>query len=262
MLPNATIYPRGMPGAARRNPDWEWDETVLACDLIAQNDWQPLAAEDERVVELSSLLQRMSLHPVEARLGNFRNEDGVSRKTHNLASSDPDWTKWRSNGSQRDREVAAEFLKAPDVMHRIAQDLRLKAMNDTPDNFSRLSLNEEDSVLEGRYLLRFHAARERNQALRQRKIRSVLARGGALACEACQFDFGQIYGDRGRGYIECHHVEPLHETGERSTSINDLALLCSNCHRVIHRKPPWPTPAQLRDIIKAQLSYLPGDGSR
>jgi 5-methylcytosine-specific restriction enzyme A len=89
-------------------------------------------------------------------------------------------------------------------------------------------------------------------ALRERKIRSVLAHGGALVCEACGFDFRQIYGDRGQGFIECHHVEPLHQTGERANTIRDLALLCSNCHRMIHRKPPWPTPAQLRDIIHGQ----------
>lgn len=239
-----------MPGAARRNPDWEWDETVLACDLVAQNGWQALPPEDQRIVELSRLLQRMSLHPAEARLESFRNEDGVSRQTHNLASSAPDWTKWRSNGSQRDREVFAEFRAAPDVMHHIAQDLRKNAMNDSPANFSKFMFDEGESVLEGRYLLRFHVERERNQGLRQRKIRNVLARGGKLVCEVCQFDFGRIYGDRGLGFIECHHVEPLHETGERSTSISDLALLCSNCHRIIHRKPPWPSPAQLRDIIR------------
>jgi 5-methylcytosine-specific restriction protein A len=245
-----------MPDAARRNPDWEWDETVLACDLVAQNDWQPLPQNDQRVVELSDLLQRMSLHPVDARLENFRNENGVSRKTHNLASSARDWIKWRSNSSQRDEEVIAQFRRDPDVMHSIAQDLRRKAIDDTPENFSEFAFYEDGSVLEGRYLLRFHIVRERNPGLRRRKIRSVLARDKSLACEACQFDFGQTYGDRGLGYIECHHVEPLHETGERSTNINDLALLCSNCHRMIHRKPPWPTPAQLRDIIiKAQPSY-------
>jgi 5-methylcytosine-specific restriction protein A len=52
-----------MPDAARRNPDWEWDETVLACDLVYQNGWQPLSPEDERVMELSRILRRMSLHP-------------------------------------------------------------------------------------------------------------------------------------------------------------------------------------------------------
>jgi 5-methylcytosine-specific restriction enzyme A len=36
-------------------------------------------------------------------------------------------------------------------------------------------------------------------------------------------------------------------------SISDLALLCSNCHRMIHAKPPWPTPAELfSEIIRRQ----------
>jgi 5-methylcytosine-specific restriction enzyme A len=244
-----------MPDAARRNPDWEWDETVLACDLVAQNNWQPLAPDDQRVVELSRLLQRMSLHSPEARLESFRNEDGVSRKTHNLASSSPTWTKWRSNGSQRDRDVVAEFQETPDVMHRIAQDLRQDVLNDTPGDYSSHTSYDDGSVLEGRYLLRFHIERERNRGLRRRKIRSVMARSGSLACEVCDLDFGQFYGDRGQGYIECHHVEPLHATGERPTRVNDLALLCSNCHRMIHRKPPWPTPSELRAVIEEQKSH-------
>jgi len=241
-----------MPDAARSNPDWDWDETVLACDLVAHNDWQPLAVTDQRVVELSRVLRRMSLHPPEARLESFRNVDGVSRKTHNLASSSPTWTGWRSNSSQRDREVMAQFQKAPDAMHRIAKGLRQNALNDTPEDYSSLASFDEESVLEGRYLLRFHLVRERNQGLRQRKIRNVLAHSGSLACEVCDLDFAQFYGDRGQGYIECHHVDPLHITGQRSTRISDLALLCSNCHRMIHRKPPWPTPAELRAIIEAQ----------
>jgi 5-methylcytosine-specific restriction protein A len=31
-------------------------------------------------------------------------------------------------------------------------------------------------------------------------------------------------------------------------------LLCSNCHHMIHRKPPWPTPSELREIIRMQSS--------
>lgn len=237
-----------MPEAVRRNPDWEWDETVLACDLVFENGWQPLPPEDQRVIELSHILRRMSLHPLDVRLSSFRNEDGVARKTHNLASAAPNWEKWRSNGSERDHEVMEQFWAEPDVMHRIAQDLRQDALNDSPENAPKFQ-EDDGSVLEGRYLWRFHAVRERNPGLRRKKIRSVLHRGDPLACEVCGFDFEQIYGDRGEGYIECHHVQPLHETGERETRISDLALLCSNCHRMIHRKPPWPTPAQLRDIM-------------
>ena len=48
----------------------------------------------------------------------------------------------------------------------------------------------------------------------------------------------------------------LHVGGQKARNIRDLALLCSNCHRMIHTKPPWPTPAELRELIRRQ----PGNG--
>jgi 5-methylcytosine-specific restriction protein A len=96
-----------------------------------------------------------------------------------------------------------------------------------------------------------HAFRERNPGLRRKKIAAVKAKtGGSLVREAHKFDFSQTYGDLGQDYIECHHVEPLHVGGEKARSIKDLALVCSNCHRMIHRKPPWPTPTELRELIE------------
>ncbi|WP_420719722.1 HNH endonuclease [Streptomyces sp. NRRL WC-3618] len=56
----------------------------------------------------------------------------------------------------------------------------------------------------------------------------------------------------GAGYIECHHVIPLHVAGEGTTKLSDLALICSNCHRMIHRKAPWPTPQDLRRQLKSR----------
>lgn len=91
--------------------------------------------------------------------------------------------------------------------------------------------DEEASAPEGRVLYRRHRTRERNEGLRKKKIGSVLKNGSKLACEACGFDFGKVYGDRGKGYIECHHEVPLHEAGEGTTKLADLALICSNCHR-------------------------------
>ncbi|WP_308114324.1 HNH endonuclease [Streptomyces brasiliscabiei] len=38
--------------------------------------------------------------------------------------------------------------------------------------------------------------------------------------------------------MECHHVIPLHEAGEGQTKLIDLALVCANCHRMIHRRAP------------------------
>ncbi len=242
-----------MPGGARRL-DWTWEEIVLACDLVAQNGWRQLDEGHPRVQELSNLLQKMSIHPVDARLPNFRNFAGVAQKTRNIETVHPDYVGRPSNGSKLDKEVLLEFLSDPQRMHGYAQRLREAAAKDEPVAISQILGDEDESVLEGRYLLRMHKVWERKPALRAKKIKAVQARGEPLRCEACDFDFEQTYGDRGQGFIECHHVQPLHETGERSTTIKDLALLCSNCHRMIHRKPPWPTPVQLRELISEQLT--------
>ncbi len=134
-----------------------------------------------------------------------------------------------------------QFQAAPDVMHRIAQELLQDALMDTPENSSKFQDNDDGSVLEGRYLWRFHAQRERNPGLRRKKIRSVLHRGDPLACEACSFDFGQIYvviEDRAiSNAITFSHF--TRRANAKQARISDLALLCSNCHRrMIHRNHP------------------------
>ena len=241
-----------MPGGGRRNPDWEWDEIVLACDLVAQNGWRALPAENPQVMELSELLQRMTVHPLEARRPDFRNPNGVGRKTADIATHHPQYSGRPTHGNALDEQVMARFLAEPDVMHAMAESIRASVAESEPPDFPREVGYDGESEMEGRYLLRWHAYRERNPALRRRKINSVLLGGGSLACEVCSFDFARTYGQRGSGYIECHHVEPLHVGGEGPRAIRDLALLCSNCHRMIHAKPPWPTPAELREMIRRQ----------
>ena len=57
-------------------------------------------------------------------------------------------------------------------------------------------------------------------------------------CMVCDFDFEEVYGELGKDFIEVHHTKPLY-TLEEEMDINpeeDLVCLCSNCHRMIHRK--------------------------
>lgn len=241
-----------MAEGGRKRLDWQWEEIVLACDLVAQNDWRQIDHGDRRVAELSQQLQQMPLHPEELRLPNFRNANGVARKTADIATWHPDYQGKRTNGNRLDREVMAEFIANPDEMHAIAETIRSGIAAGEPPDFPHEVGYENESEMEGRYLLRLHAYRERNRSLRKKKLASVKAAGCPIACEVCKFDFGATYGERGEGYIECHHVEPLHVGGQKRRSIDDLALLCSNCHRMIHTKPPWPTPSELRKLIELQ----------
>jgi hypothetical protein len=123
-LPNATAYHWRMPEVSRRNPDWEWDEIVPACDLVRQNDWRALPAENPQVIELSELLQRMTLHPLDARRPDFRNPNGVGRKTADIATHHPGYTGRPTHGNAMDGKVMAQFIAEPDVMHALAQSIR------------------------------------------------------------------------------------------------------------------------------------------
>jgi 5-methylcytosine-specific restriction enzyme A len=76
-------------------------------------------------------------------------------------------------------------------------------------------------------------------------------------CVACGFDFGQAYGERGEGYIEVHHLTPLAEVDENHT-VNpetDLAPVCANCHRMIHRRRDSTLSLkELKEIIQVKTT--------
>jgi 5-methylcytosine-specific restriction protein A len=101
-------------------------------------------------------------------------------------------------------------------------------------------------------LTRIHHVRERNRDIVKKRKEQALARHKRLACEACRFDFAACYGEHGQGFIECHHTRPLHtlQLGEK-TRLADLALLCANCHRMIHARRPWLELDQLRALLLA-----------
>ena len=74
--------------------------------------------------------------------------------------------------------------------------------------------------------------------------RNPLLRGQALKihgckCMACGFSFEEKYGVWGKDWAEVHHLVPLanYKAEKRVTDpSNDLAVVCANCHRMIHRK--------------------------
>jgi hypothetical protein len=113
---------------------------------------------------------------------------------------------------------------------------------------------------EGTRVLRHHLALERNRKLVDAKRAYTLRRRGTLACEACSFDFLAIYGERGRDFCEVHHTLPL-SVGPRVTSLRDLAIVCSNCHRMLHR-PPLLSVAQLRELLAARAHARDREGDR
>lgn len=92
--------------------------------------------------------------------------------------------------------------------------------------------------MEGERRLRMHYARERSRRLIDQKRNAFAGEhDGQVFCELCGFNFADRYPEElGSGFIEVHHIKPLAELDEaRKTALSDLMLVCSNCHRMIHR---------------------------
>lgn len=92
---------------------------------------------------------------------------------------------------------------------------------------------------EGMESIKLRKHRLRDQKFRRYKIQSVLATsGGRLVCEVpkCGFDFEKKYGGLGKGYAHVHHKKPLSFAPKKGqkTLLKDLAIVCANCHAMIH----------------------------
>ncbi len=105
----------------------------------------------------------------------------------------------------------------------------------------------EEGASEGLSRLQAHLVRERRRGLSLRKKRSV----ESLSCEACEFSFSATYGAVAAEYCEVHHLLPLATSGEsRRTLLKDLAILCANCHRVVHLRNPPLTLLELKAMLR------------
>ncbi|HEY5548787.1 MAG TPA: HNH endonuclease [Coriobacteriia bacterium] len=92
----------------------------------------------------------------------------------------------------------------------------------------------------------------RNPALVRDAKDAFRQKHGSLWCEVCGFDYGATYGERGLGYIHAHHLRPVAEIEPETTlTIDDLAMVCANCHGMLH-KAPWIGVQELKATYRAQ----------
>jgi 5-methylcytosine-specific restriction protein A len=81
---------------------------------------------------------------------------------------------------------------------------------------------------------RYHRKLERksNASVIAKKVHGYI-------CQSCGFDFEKVYGELGKDYIEAHHLKAIADLPENeAVSMDpktDFAVLCANCHRMIHR---------------------------
>ena len=105
----------------------------------------------------------------------------------------------------------------------------------TKDLLPSAEMVEEDEANLDQELRTFreHKRIERNQKLTL-KAKNV----HGYVCQACGFSFEKQYGTIGRSFIEAHHLTPLYKLKGQKVTLDpkmDFAVLCSNCHCIIHK---------------------------
>jgi 5-methylcytosine-specific restriction enzyme A len=211
------------------NPNWTRDEVILALDLYFDCKGRIPGQSDPRVKALSELLRAFPHHSVAARKESFRNPDGVAFKLQNLRKVATG--KGLGNVSRIDREVWNELGHDPKRTEHLAALIRagIEIVEDVEEDSGN-----DDVFAEGRVVTETHVRRERDPKLRKRLIEQRRKSGG-LKCD--------LFGCTAIGHspelreavYEAHHLVPLSAGQERKTQLKDMALLCANCHRMVHR---------------------------
>jgi len=95
------------------------------------------------------------------------------------------------------------------------------------------SQEAENGDFEGGRSQRLVSYYERNPQLRAKAIELH-----GTQCMVCGFNFAQVYGVHGAGYIEVHHLKPVSSLVEKTLidPEKDMVVVCANCHRMIHRR--------------------------
>lgn len=179
---------------------------------------------------------------VEIRLDGAVNpfSDGVLPQ-ENLGGGVLDSVNWNTQGGGMQLSDAA--AKAVERLWRPHLDSLTRGRQEaggygsaTPDRNSAEAEAEELSALEGERRQRMMTHLHRERAFRNRKLKQVLRETGALRCEVrgCGFDFAATYGALGKGYAHVHHRRALSERGVGLTKLKDLAVVCPNCHAMLH----------------------------
>jgi len=273
-------------------------DRITERELILPALWVMSLAEG-RTVSTSELMQRLRdiLQPLGEDLSILagRNDDKFSQKVRNLRSHKTleglgfaAYEQHGKNGYWTITKNGRNYLneKLPILNYILTHgfaynDDALDALNsvDLPNKAKegktkqKIAPFDENAIIsEGTKVSVEHEVYVRSDKLRKAAI-AHYSKDQPLVCQACSFDFEAVYGELGKGFIEIHHVKPVfaYEDSDLNLVIQEalknVVPLCSNCHRMVHRRRMQPLLAsELTKLIKSttrsQLNLCASPGVR
>jgi predicted HNH restriction endonuclease len=200
-------------------------EFVTAEQAASRLDYEPYPGEYHVMAEEGTIekYRRINIMPIAYDL-RFDSPTGADRLTPN------------KDGEINVYQFRQMRRLAPASVHQIEAIWHDGGLN-ISDITTLIEVVEDDvAYSEGETVVRSRQERQRSQRLVQSAKRHFKERHGRLFCQVCGFDFEEVYGELGADFIEAHHIVPLsYDQTPRVSQIDDIVMLCANCHRMIHR---------------------------
>jgi len=163
-----------------------------------------------------------------------------------LAGSQEPWehyvkVKWKQDFTPFTHKLGAEQTTVLKLEGQRLKELLKKE--------SQITIKIENiEVEEGRQYIAEKKFRQRNRGLIE-----VKKTNSDYRCEVCGMNFKEKYGKIGEKYIIAHHLVTIGSRKESTTTtLKDIALVCSNCHVMLHRKNPPYKINELKTMLKKQ----------
>ena len=234
------------------NPDWTWDEHVLAFALYIRTRAKPPGKGSTEVVALSTTLRSLASGVGMSGTDTFRNPEGVYMKLMNFRRFDPDFISvgkvGLGSGSKMEKAIWEKYAEDSFALFEAEAAIRARLVVDKPDASviklvpvaSEPTANEMDALaaLEAEYV---HAAPERRRRISSQiergPIGNVVKKLNGYKCQLCEALGRDPLGFRkkdGNPYVEAHHVQPVSLQRTGSLSAANIITVCANHHRHLH----------------------------
>ena len=212
------------------------DEVILALDVLYSTENGKVAADSREMRELSALLNRLPIHPVENRRSDFRTAHGIATQLERFGRS-------LNSGINKDNigplffQIASEYENKHDELHLIAEAIRKN------EPFYSLQFGnpiEGDCFPEGTLLEHLH--------------RIIELRDGSRAflrdcCEVCALKPTLYYQPCGPILQQHLLIPPTQLDGQRKYGAGSFITVCPNCHEALHSYRPWRTRDNILEIL-------------
>ncbi|MBI5538930.1 MAG: hypothetical protein HY951_02655 [Bacteroidia bacterium] len=232
----------------KKNPDWNREELILALDLYFRMDYGQMHGRNPEIIQLSKDLRNLSFHLDVSNEDSFRSVNSVSLKLANLKKSDQNFKgKGMRDGGRLEKELWNEFHGHRDKLKKEADLIRTLYLKKE----DKLEAKETKVNYKSEFIFKFHENRERDPLFEKVKKEMVFTNTKSLKCEVCGFDSAFFYGELGKDIMEIHYCkewkdEPVLE----SSSMEDFIIVCSNCHKVLHKNYFYLGAEDLKTIIR------------